>query len=501
MVVKKIDKALQITTAMLQKQAQLHESGLRMMHNRNLADMLSLPFELKQILVEEWEVITQCKMLHNVPCKISVREALRRFLDSKLEPLRVERSKGNVSENRQGKAWIDMVEGIAVFFDEALPVNLLFAEERGQYSLLHSQILAQRQNSVASNLEHKCAHQSLDPHVANTQTASSKSSRVIHSSSDIKAPPQNWLPERMSDIYGCEHLVRLFVRLPSVVLESSTITEMESRRIFSKIGDLVQFLVQNKSSLFQASFRKPSVGELHKAGRKREIRATSTVDTVPMSSPNWANNGDDNGLYFAKSCNPSNNGAKKCFDATHNKICYHEVDQVSLNQLGQYVIFPSRWWHRGYYNITSEFEYYTAQLFCTGAKDSESWAGHTRAKNKEMKQGRLHNQDVISVSQDIDDNWNTTYAASKYPPSKAFDGEAIDRGANRHLTEDSFRRIPEMNALVEKFESQNRELRVNSVWIIKKNKDNKGFQKWHRDFYLETGAGIITTIVVNVGVY
>ena len=85
MVVKKIDKALQTTTAMLQKQAQLHESGLRMMHNKNLADMLSLPFDLKQILVEEWEVITQCKMLHNVPCKISVREALRRYLDSKLE--------------------------------------------------------------------------------------------------------------------------------------------------------------------------------------------------------------------------------------------------------------------------------------------------------------------------------------------------------------------------------------------------------------------------------
>jgi hypothetical protein len=118
-----------------------------------------------------------------------------------------------------------------------------------------------------------------------------------------------------------------------------------------------------------------------------------------------------------------------------------------------------------------------------------------------MKQGRLHTQDVLSVSQDIDENWDTTYADSKYPPSKAFDGVRIDPGTNRHLTHDSFRGIPEMNALVKTFESQNRELRVNSVWIIKKSKDNQGFQKWHRDFYLETGAGIINTIVVNVGVY
>ena len=241
--------------------------------------------------------------------------------------------------------------------------------------------------------------------------------------------------------------------------------------------------------------------ELRQVDHKRDIIATSTVETLRTLSPNWANNSDDNGLYFAQSCHPSNNRAKKCFDAAHNKICYHNEKQVSLNQLGQYVIFPSRWWHRGYYNIKSEFEYYTAQLFCTGAQDSESWAGHTRAKNNKMKQGRLHTQDVLSVSQDIDENWDTTYADSKYPPSKAFDGVRIDPGTNRHLTHDSFRGIPEMNALVKTFESQNRELRVNSVWIIKKSKDNQGFQKWHRDFYLETGAGIINTIVVNVGVY
>jgi hypothetical protein len=57
-----------------------------------------------------------------------------------------------------------------------------------------------------------------------------------------------------------------------------------------------------------------------------------------------------------------------------------------------------------------------------------------------------------------------------------------------------------MNALVTEFENSNRELRVHSVWLIKKTKENKGFQGWHRDFHLSTN-GIIATIVVNVGVY
>ncbi len=275
-----VDPKDQITTAMLRKQAQLRETGLRMKQKKNLSDQLTLPFTLKKILVEEWEVITQCNMVHNVPCKISVREALGRYLESKLEPLRAEREKGNVSatfsdeggvvdegdemskqfdkpagsdrnnamedeEGIQGKEWIEMVEGIALFFDQALPVNLLFAEERSQYSLLRNQILAQRRNSVASTTkENGCG-------VAMNQEN------------------ENRLPERMSEIYGCEHLLRLFLRLPSVVAESSAISEMESRRIFSRIGDLLRFLQKNQSSLFQSSFRKPLVGELRRVDRKR----------------------------------------------------------------------------------------------------------------------------------------------------------------------------------------------------------------------------------------
>ena len=141
--------------------------------------------------------------------------------------------------------------------------------------------------------------------------------------------------------------------------------------------------------------------------------------------------------------------------------------------------------------------YYTAQLFCTAAQDSASFSGHTRTQNKEMKQGKLTIEQMSSVSNDIKDNWDSTYSDSKFPPSKLFDGEVINRGTNRHLQNDAFRQVPEMNALVNVFESANKHLRVKTVLLIKKTKDNRGFQSWHRDYYL--GVDIITTIVVNVG--
>ncbi|KAL3822874.1 hypothetical protein ACHAXA_006238 [Cyclostephanos tholiformis] len=296
------EQARQVTTAMLRKQAQLHGSGLQMKQKKILSDQLTLPFHLKKILVEEWEVITQCNMVHTLPSKISVRVALDRYLESKLEPLRMEREKeiagrrvdagdetpiqvdkpvGSYGkdaikdgEQSPGKEWIDMVEGIALFFDQALPVNLLFAEERCQYALLRTQILAQRRSSVASTgcgdaiktmkKENEDAEHSSAP--------SSEPTAAVPSSGDGKSPPNNILPERMSEIYGCEHLLRLLVRLPGVVAMSPTMTAMETRRIFSHVGDLVRYLQKNQS-LFQSSFRKPVAGELRRGGGVSRKRA------------------------------------------------------------------------------------------------------------------------------------------------------------------------------------------------------------------------------------
>ncbi len=203
-------------------------------------------------------------------------------------------------------------------------------------------------------------------------------------------------------------------------------------------------------------------------------------------------------IVFAPLCHPAINNDMKCFDTWRNKKCDHKVDKVALNKLGQYVVFPSWWWHRGFSEIRSGKEYYTAQLFCTATQDPESWSNLTRKQNRNFTIDRIPVDQMNDVSKDIKENWNTTYLESDFWPSKAFDGDEIDPGTNRHLQGDTFREILHMDNLVKYFESRFGQFDVKSVWIIKKTRDNDGFQGWHRDFYLKTD--IISTIVVNVGV-
>ena len=221
---------------------------------------------------------------------------------------------------------------------------------------------------------------------------------------------------------------------------------------------------------------------------------------VIMHTSTLLNDDDDNGLWFADKCPSKNESPNNCFDTNLKKICLHKVRKVSLCQLGQYVIFPSRWWHRGYYTINSQKMYMTVQLFCTADMSMDSSSGHTRTHNAKMKQGKIAMEHMIGVSDDLYNNWDSTYSDLKFRPSKAFNGEAVDPCNNRHLREETFRNIPTLNGLIKRFKETHIDLNVHSVWIIRKTKGNMGFQNWHRDFYLST-SGIIATIVVNVGVY
>lgn len=292
----------------LQKQAQLRESGLQMKRKRSVSERLTLPFNLKTVLVQEWEIITQCDMVHNLPSQVSVKDVLDRYLENKLAPLKEkqeeedktsddmgategesdkidEASSGNEKTKSSvlGKEWIDMVENILLFFDQCLPVHLLFAEERSQYNSLRRQILAQKRNSAAraasisaddgsnSAAKGKESVEILvdsigDKQPCNTQSAATGNSSIVTasessvSSNSLKSPPPNFLPTRMSEIYGCEHLLRLLVRLPAIVAASPAIGEMESRRIFTKLGDLVRYLQKHQSQIFCSSFGRLSVG-------------------------------------------------------------------------------------------------------------------------------------------------------------------------------------------------------------------------------------------------
>ena len=203
---------------------------------------------------------------------------------------------------------------------------------------------------------------------------------------------------------------------------------------------------------------------------------------------------DGNGIMFAPRCKVDIDS--NCFTSSNDKICEHEVNAVILDMVGDFVVFPSRFYHRGYYWISSNMTYYTAQLFCKISDNAEACQNVTRKVNQITIQGRVEESWLVQLTQDIRHNWDTTYSVNKFQPAKAFDGDKIDATKNRHILRAMFQGVPWIAELVKYFEEKYNHLEVRSVWMIEKSKENDGFQDWHRDFYL--GTEVTTTIVVNV---
>jgi hypothetical protein len=109
------------------------------------------------------------------------------------------------------------------------------------------------------------------------------------------------------------------------------------------------------------------------------------------------------------------------------------VNKVALDNVGDNVVFPSRWYHHGYYNIKSDKEFYTAQLFAMGSSKPEAWQNITCKVNRNMIQGHVAESKLREYTEDLHDNLDTTYSVNMFPPSKEFEGEKIDVTNNRHF--------------------------------------------------------------------
>ena len=71
---------------------------------------------------------------------------------------------------------------------------------------------------------------------------------------------------------------------------------------------------------------------------------------------------DGNEIMFAPMCKADVDS--KCFTSSNEKICEHKVNAVKLDMVGDFIVFPSRFFRRGYYTIAYNMTYYMAQLFC-----------------------------------------------------------------------------------------------------------------------------------------
>jgi hypothetical protein len=123
----------------------------------------------------------------------------------------------------------------------------------------------------------------------------------------------------------------------------------------------------------------------------------------------------------------------ECFNSRKEMRYDHPVNKVALDNDGEYVVFLVRWYHRGYYNIKSDKVFYTAQLFAMGSSKPEAWQNITGKVNRNMIQGHVAESKLKELTEDLHDNWDTTYSVKLFPPSKEFEGEKIDVTKNRHI--------------------------------------------------------------------
>lgn len=186
-----------------------------------------LPFTLSTILVDEFDCITRKdfespRSLHVLPARITVKQVLQHYQRKREKSSGSSSSKANAEKNnsndedakkQQQQQHIERVrrfcESLALLFDDALPVCLLYREERPQYENL--------QTDEALKLKRPC------------------------------------------EIYGSTFLLRLLQRLP-LLLRAEPRKEMDE--LGPLIADLVVLLQKNRQACFKDSYREPKHHEL-----------------------------------------------------------------------------------------------------------------------------------------------------------------------------------------------------------------------------------------------
>eukprot|EP00250_Pteridium_aquilinum_P034886 c8265_g1_i1 orf=374-1294(-) len=166
---------------------------------------IPLPGTLKKQLVDDWEFVTQLGKLIKLPRHPTVDDILKKYLEFKTK-----------QEGVVGDALVEILNGLRTYFDKSLPAMLLYKPERGQY------------------LEH------------------------VPESSTV-AP---------SSVYGAEHLLRLFVKLPELLvytnMEDDALTQLQQ-----KLADFLKYLQKNQSVFFLSTYDGPKVDVGVDEGKER----------------------------------------------------------------------------------------------------------------------------------------------------------------------------------------------------------------------------------------
>ncbi|KAL4301649.1 hypothetical protein AHAS_Ahas17G0322000 [Arachis hypogaea] len=152
---------------------------------------IQIPPTLRKQLVDDCEFITHLGKLVKLPRTPNVNDIMKNYFDYRLKKC------GSISDSVE-----EILKGLCCYFDKALPVKLLYKNERQQYQ---------------------------------------------------EACPDNTTP---STVYGAEHLLRLFVKLPEL-LSHASIEEESMTELQAQLVDILRFLQRNQSTYFLSTYHVP----------------------------------------------------------------------------------------------------------------------------------------------------------------------------------------------------------------------------------------------------
>lgn len=166
---------------------------------RNQEIRLDIPDTLKGQLVDDWENVTKNQQLVPLPRQLTINDVLARYKRFKKE------KKGNRELNEE--LLEEVFDGLRIYFNKALGTILLYRFERHQYADIRRQI-----------------------------------------------------PDKdLVDIYGAEHLLRLFVQMPGLIAH----TTMDSDAVhvlIDYLADILKFMQKQQKHLFLAEYENAAPG-------------------------------------------------------------------------------------------------------------------------------------------------------------------------------------------------------------------------------------------------
>ncbi|WFD32243.1 Esa1p-associated factor [Malassezia sp. CBS 17886] len=200
---------------------------------------LAIPDVLKLQLVDDWENVTRKEQLVPLPRSPNVRAILDEYA---AQHATAQATKPPRSATHEPAVLGEVLAGLKLYFDKSLAQNLLYRFERPQYVALRKRFGP------------KMGAGDVGTHVA--AGAAAPAPRATDEAPATDAPGGRGDLEP-SQVYGAEHLLRLFVHLPGIVAHTSMDADSVSI-LRDHLTEFLGFLAREKERLFARAYEDPS---------------------------------------------------------------------------------------------------------------------------------------------------------------------------------------------------------------------------------------------------